>query len=72
MSQVRSCRDDEVTMLLTIINSAADWAIGFYQRHGFALCPRDHSVKLLRTYWTIPDRQVHCSVVLANPPLAAP
>ena len=24
---------------------------------------------LLRTYWTIPDRQIELSVVLASPPL---
>jgi hypothetical protein len=24
--------------------------------------------KLLKTYWTIPERQIEISVVLANPP----
>jgi GNAT superfamily N-acetyltransferase len=47
--------------------SAAEWAIRFYQRHGFVLvAPAPKSV-LLRTYWTIPDRQIETSVVLANP-----
>ena len=27
---------------------------------------------LLETYWTIPDRQIETSVVLANPPLDGP
>ena len=48
----------------------ATWAIRFYQRHGFALVPREHTAALLRRYWMISDRQVETSVVLANPPLA--
>ena len=47
----------------------ATWAIRFYQRHGFALVPREHTPALLRRYWTISDRQVETSVVLTNPPL---
>ena len=50
--------------------AAASWAVAFYQRHGFVLCSRERAVELLRTYWTIPDRQIETSVVLANPPLA--
>jgi GNAT superfamily N-acetyltransferase len=49
--------------------AAASWAIAFYQHHGFVLCSRERTVNLLRTYWTIPDRQAETSVVLANPPL---
>ena len=49
--------------------SAADWAIHFYERHGFALVSPAAKVMLLKTYWTIPDRQIETSVVLANPPL---
>jgi GNAT superfamily N-acetyltransferase len=49
--------------------AAASWAIAFYQRNGFALCSHERTVKLLRTYWTIPDRQIETSVVLANPQL---
>ena len=29
----------------------------------------EQKVALLKTYWTIPDRQIETSVVLANPPL---
>ena len=47
----------------------ATWAIRFYQRHGFELVARSHVPSLLRTYWSIPDRQIESSVVLANPPL---
>jgi len=48
--------------------SAADWAIRFYRRHGFELVSPERKTALLRAYWTIPDRQVETSVVLANPP----
>jgi GNAT superfamily N-acetyltransferase len=49
--------------------AAADWAIHFYQRHGFVLVSPAAKITLLKTYWTIPDRQIETSVVLANPPL---
>lgn len=48
--------------------AAAEWAIRFYQRHGFVLQPSTATPALLRAYWTIPDRQVATSVVLARPP----
>lgn len=49
--------------------AAADWAVGFYRRHGFELVSPETKASLLKTYWTIPDRQIELSVVLANPPL---
>jgi GNAT superfamily N-acetyltransferase len=49
--------------------AAADWAIRFYRHHGFELVSPERTATLLRTYWTIPDRQIETSVVLANPPL---
>lgn len=45
--------------------AAADWAIRFYERHGFELVPPGRKAELLRTYWSIPERQVETSVVLA-------
>jgi GNAT superfamily N-acetyltransferase len=45
---------------------SATWAIRFYQRHGFRLVTPDEKVVLLRRYWTIPDRQIEESVVLAD------
>jgi GNAT superfamily N-acetyltransferase len=48
--------------------AAADWAIRFYHRHGFELVAPEHKATLLKTYWTVPDRQIETSVVLANPP----
>ncbi|MBV9970294.1 MAG: GNAT family N-acetyltransferase [Xanthobacteraceae bacterium] len=47
--------------------AAADWAIRFYRKHGFALVPAELKARLLKAYWTIPDRQIETSVVLANP-----
>jgi GNAT superfamily N-acetyltransferase len=47
--------------------AAADWAIGFYRRHGFELLSRERATELLRSYWSIPERQVETSVVLAKP-----
>jgi len=49
--------------------AAADWAIRFYRRHGFELVAPERKAELLKTHWTIPDRQIETSVVLANPPL---
>lgn len=49
--------------------AAADWAIRFYERHGFARVGDNDVAALLRTYWNIPDRQIATSVVLASPPI---
>jgi GNAT superfamily N-acetyltransferase len=46
--------------------AAAEWAIRFYQRHGFRLVTPEEKDRLLRTYWSISDRQVETSVVLAD------
>lgn len=45
--------------------AAASWAIDFYRRNGFSVVPAEEKNRLLRTYWTIPERQVEVSVVLA-------
>ena len=52
--------------------AAADWAIRFYRRHGFEQVSPERKTELLRAYWTIPERQIETSVVLANPPLDEP
>jgi GNAT superfamily N-acetyltransferase len=49
--------------------AAADWAIRFYRRHGFEQVSPERKDALLKTYWSIPERQIETSVVLANPPL---
>ena len=43
---------------------AATWAIKFYQRNGFKLVSTEEKNKLLKKYWSIPERQVETSVVL--------
>ena len=47
--------------------SDAGWAIDFYEKHGFRLVSAEEKDRLLRTYWTIGDRQIETSVVLADP-----
>ena len=44
----------------------ASWAIEFYQRNGFTVVPNTEKDRLLRTYWSIPARQIETSVVLAD------
>lgn len=46
--------------------AAATWAIGFYEKHGFALTTPAEKARLLRRYWSISDRQIETSVVLAD------
>ena len=48
--------------LLTGTWATADWAINFYEKHGFKMMPDKD--KLLETYWDIPRRQILESVVL--------
>jgi len=43
---------------------AAQWAISFYEKHGFRLVPTEEKGRLLRKYWNIPERQIETSVVL--------
>jgi GNAT superfamily N-acetyltransferase len=48
--------------------AAAEWAIRFYRRHGFEPVSHEEKDRLLKTYWTIPDRQIETSVVLILEP----
>jgi GNAT superfamily N-acetyltransferase len=58
--------------LLTRINGrilvgtwrAADWAVRFYEKHGFVLVGEEEKNRLLGNYWKIPRRQIETSVVL--------
>jgi N-acetylglutamate synthase-like GNAT family acetyltransferase len=47
---------------------AATWAVRFYERRGFRLVSEEEKARLLRRYWTIPERQIEESVVLAIAP----
>ncbi len=44
----------------------ATWAIRFYGKHGFRVVGPHTKVRLLRQYWTVSDRQIEASVVLAD------
>ncbi len=46
--------------------AAAEWAIRFYESHGFRLVTMEEKDRLLRKYWSIPERQAETSVVLAD------
>lgn len=44
----------------------ATWAIRFYEGQGFTVTGEEQTRRLLRTFWSIPDRQVETSVVLVD------
>lgn len=45
---------------------AASWAIDFYARNGFRLVTDEEKDFLLKQYWSISERQIETSVVLAD------
>jgi GNAT superfamily N-acetyltransferase len=49
----------------------ASWAIAFYEKHGFGCVSPEEKTRLLRRYWSIPERQVETSVVLMEASSAA-
>ena len=53
--------------LPVLIGTWADavWAVRFYERHGFTVVSLREKERLLRKYWSLPDRQIETSVVLA-------
>jgi GNAT superfamily N-acetyltransferase len=63
-------RDRSARRMLIGTWAAADWAIRFYRKHGFALVSAEQKTCLLKAYWTVPDRQIETSVVLANPAIS--
>jgi N-acetylglutamate synthase-like GNAT family acetyltransferase len=46
--------------------AAADWAVAFYLKNGYRQVSAEEKNRLLQKYWSIPERQVETSVVLAN------
>ena len=44
----------------------ASWAIRFYEKHGFQVVSAQAKDRLLRRYWSVPERQIQTSVVLAD------
>jgi GNAT superfamily N-acetyltransferase len=63
---LRHLRDTSTRPMLVGTWAAAEWAIRFYERHGFELVPPERKNVLLTTYWNIPERQIETSVVLAS------
>ena len=51
-----------------LIGAWADavWAVNFYEHRGFKVVSPQEKERLLRKYWTVPDRQIETSVVLAD------
>jgi GNAT superfamily N-acetyltransferase len=58
----------ELASTPVLIGTWADavWAIRFYERHGFQLVAPQEKDQLLKRYWTVPERQIETSVVLAD------
>ncbi|MHB8957792.1 MAG: GNAT family N-acetyltransferase [Pirellulaceae bacterium] len=46
--------------------AVATWAVRFYEQHGFRLVTPQEKDRLLKRYWSIPERQVETSVVLGD------
>ena len=46
--------------------SDAVWAIRFYEKHGFQIVHPEQKERLIKQYWSIPERQIETSVVLAD------
>jgi len=44
----------------------ATWAVAFYQKYGYRLVSTEEKNHLLKKYWSIHERQVETSVVLAG------
>ena len=45
---------------------SATWAVRFYEKHGFRRLSGVEKDRLLKKYWTVPERQIRASVVLAD------
>ncbi len=45
---------------------AASWAVSFYQKNGYTPVSEKEKNRLLKKYWSIPERQIETSVVLVN------
>jgi len=46
--------------------ATALWAISFYEKNGYTLVSEQENNRLLKKYWSIPERQVETSVVLVK------
>jgi N-acetylglutamate synthase-like GNAT family acetyltransferase len=62
---LRELIKDSTKPILVGTWKAANWAISFYEKHGFCLVEEEKN-RLLKKYWAIPARQVETSVVLVD------
>lgn len=62
-----SCLQKQTTRPI-LIGTWADavWAIRFYEKHGFRLVSSEEKDRLLIKYWSVPERQIETSAVLAD------
>ena len=61
-----ACLDHSEAPVLIGTWTAATWAIDFYKKHGFSVIDDEKKNRVLEIYWSIPERQVETSVVLAD------
>ena len=58
--------DDATRPVLIGTWADAVWAVRFYQRRGFKVVSAQEKEWLLHKYWSVPERQIETSVVLAD------
>lgn len=63
---LESLRQQTARPILVGTWASAVWAISFYEKLGFRLISQDEKDQLLRKYWSISERQIQNSVVLAS------
>jgi GNAT superfamily N-acetyltransferase len=62
------CHLESLTRKPILIGTWAEakWAVSFYEKNGYRVVALEEKNRLLRKYWTIPQRQIETSVVLAS------
>jgi N-acetylglutamate synthase-like GNAT family acetyltransferase len=62
------CHLMSLTKTPVLIGTWADalWAIRFYEKNGFRIVDGEQKDRLLKRYWTVSQRQMQVSVVLAD------
>ena len=61
-----ACVDRSEAPVLIGTWTAATWAIDFYRKHGFSVIDREKKNRMLEIYWSIPERQIETSVIMAD------
>ncbi len=62
------CHLHELAKGPVLVGTWADaaWAIRFYEKHGFQMLRAQDKKQLIQRYWTVSERQMETSVVLAD------